>query len=357
VDSRQPATARHVVRRLLDARLIDAGHAVDGDVTVRDVSRSNGVFVLSAGELEYVVKGPGLAAAEGLGGLEQEVGFYALISRHPELAEAAPVPRLVQQVDGLLVLERTRPGDTLDDRYRERGASSDDLLLLGRALGTWRRISSSFADLDLPARLPWVLDSLEVPRPAVIAENAGAKRLAEAVRADAALRGGLAALRECWRQDAVIHGDVRFDNALVERDPTDGRERVVLVDWELLGLGDPGWDVAGALADAVVLEAVSPLDSPPDEVAYRRANPAELARLSSAFASSFDALAEGYRAEGPAETVEDDLAAGLRLIPARILNIGFLNAAWDAASGLSSGLALAGIAAGLFAEREESTGP
>jgi Ser/Thr protein kinase RdoA (MazF antagonist) len=350
VESLQPATTRHVVRQLLDARLISAEHVVDGDVTVRNVSRSNGVFVLSAGELEYVVKGPGLAAAEGLGGLEREECFYARIARHPELAEAAPVPRLVQRLDGLLVLERARPGDTLDDRYRERGPSAEDLRLLGRALGAWRRISSRFADLDLPARLPWALESLEDPLPTVVAENAGAKRLAEAVHADDGLREGLARLRARWRQDAVVHGDVRWDNALVERDRASGREHVVLVDWELLSRGDAGWDVAGALADAVALEAVSPVDAPPTEVAYRRASGEELARVSSAFGTSLRAFAEGYRAAAPSETAEDDLEAGLRLIPARVLNIAFLNAAWDAALGLSSGLALAGIAGGLLAE-------
>ena len=347
MESTAPATARDVVRRLLDAGVIAAAQAVDGEVIVRNVSRSNGVFVLTADGLECVVKGPGPAVGEGQGSLAREGRFYARVAAEPLLEALVPVPRLHGAVDDLLVLERTRPGQTLDEHARSRGDPVDGLVLLGRALGAWRRISPAFAEPDLPGRLPWVMESLGTPPPAVVAENAGARGLADAVRSDRVLREGLARLRRDWRRDAIIHGDVRFDNVLVEHEPPSGRLRAVLVDWEHLDRGDPGWDVAGALADAVAIEAV-PVDAPPEDAGYRRASPTELARLAPACRRAVHAFAEGYREAAPPEAVEADLRAGLALLPARLLNIAFLHAAWSVTLDLSSAFALTGIAAGLL---------
>ncbi len=347
MQSTAPATARQVVRRLLEAGVIDSAQAVDGEVVVRNVSRSNGVFVLTADGLECVVKGPGPADGEGQGSLARERRFYARVAAEPLLEAFVPVPRLRGTVDDLLVLERTRPGQTLDEHARARGDPADGLVLLGRALGAWRRVSPAFAAADLPNRLPWVMESLEAPPPKVVAENAGARGLADAVRADEALRDGMVRLRRAWRRDAVIHGDVRFDNALVEHEAPSGRLRAVLVDWEHLDRGDPGWDVAGALADAIAVEAV-PVDGVPEGAGYRRASPEELARLAPVGRRAIRAFVEGYREAAPPETVDADLRAGLELLPARLLNIAFLHAAWSAALDLSSALALAGVAAGLF---------
>ena len=155
-----------------------------------------------------------------------------------------------------------------------------------------------------------------------------------------------------WRGSAankgatpVIHGDVRFDNALVEHEPPFGRLRAVLVDWEHLDRGS-GWDVAGR----------SPTRSrsrrsrwtarglAPGTGARRRRS----SRAARASRRAVHAFAEGYRESAPPETADADLRAGLELLPARLLNIAFLHAAWSVTDDMSSALALAGVAAGLF---------
>ncbi len=53
------------------------------------------------------------------------------------------------------------------------------------------------------------------------------------------------------RTDGLCHGDMRLDNLLFGRDP-----QLVLVDWELSGLGATIWDVACLLANFVDFWAV-----------------------------------------------------------------------------------------------------
>ena len=130
---------------------------------------------------------------------------------------------------------------------------------LGRALGTLHRTFrwSPLADdprLDwLPAADPWAL-SVHKPSPERLAELCPATyRLLQMVQAAEGLSERLDPLRRRWRAETVIHGDLKFDNVLFGREP----RRVWLVDWEKVGLGDPAWDLAGALQDFVHLWVAS----------------------------------------------------------------------------------------------------
>jgi aminoglycoside phosphotransferase (APT) family kinase protein len=57
-----------------------------------------------------------------------------------------------------------------------------------------------------------------------------------------------------WSPQALIHGDVKLDNILVtpildnSSHEVMGRSTVVLIDWELAGLGLPVWDIASAIS-------------------------------------------------------------------------------------------------------------
>ena len=47
-----------------------------------------------------------------------------------------------------------------------------------------------------------------------------------------------------WQEDAVIHGDIRWDNLLAVRGGDSKRwTRLQLIDWELCGAGDPAVDI------------------------------------------------------------------------------------------------------------------
>jgi aminoglycoside phosphotransferase (APT) family kinase protein len=104
----------------------------------------------------------------------------------------------------------------------------------------------------------------------------------------------------------VIHGDVKSDNVLVC--PADGGGgpgvEVRVVDWEFVQVGDPAWDLAGALHDWLVFwTSTMPLDPAlsPGEMADRADHPIETLR------GAIRAFWDGYRsASGLAAAEADD---------------------------------------------------
>jgi aminoglycoside phosphotransferase (APT) family kinase protein len=94
----------------------------------------------------------------------------------------------------------------------------------------------------------------------------------------------------------LIHGDVRSGNVLVVP-PDAGGEAIRLIDWELLAIGDPAWDVAGALQDLLVFWIRGlPLDaalSGEDRVRQAERPLAALHPLFAAFRDSYAAVAGG----------------------------------------------------------------
>jgi hypothetical protein len=61
-------------------------------------------------------------------------------------------------------------------------------------------------------------------------------------------------LAEEWRQTFFIHGDFKADNLHLNADPgKTGRPRIVVVDWELAGRGEPLWDVGSYVGSVLAI--------------------------------------------------------------------------------------------------------
>jgi hypothetical protein len=172
--------------------------------------------------------------------------------------------------------------------------------------------------------------------PAFVADYPPLRRMARAVADRPGLRRRLGELRAGWRRCGVMHGDVRWDNALLV---PGGRERVVLVDWEFVDLGDPAWDIAGAVADSLIY-AVLPLDHGNRDGLLA---PEGLGRL----CASLDWFLASFGSAYAQVAGGDDLAAGGALVPARLVQNAFQLAAHEGQSGFESGVALLGLAASL----------
>ena len=336
--------AAETVRRLIDAGLLSTRDVVDGSLTVVDLSRSNAVWLVDAGPGgRYVAKvtAPDRGDLQGSGAVETLL--YERIAGDPALAATAPVPHLVGRFGDLLVLASVGEADGLARRLRDRGPTAADGRLLGEALGRWRATGAVLAGDDLPGRLPWVVGAMGDDRPPFLDQHPATRELGAVLREEPALRQAVEPVARDWRRETVMHGDVRWDNVVVARD------QALLIDLEFADVGDPAWDVAGAVADPLAVAAaggVKPEDEAAGVVVPDRRVVGRYLRDLRPFAACF---AAAYRAAaGP--DADEDLGRGMSYVPARLVQAAFQHASWNPSSGVAAGLALAGLAAALANE-------
>ncbi len=226
-----------------------AGLADVAGAEVLAIPASHVVQRVSAAGRSVVVKVPGEEALAAGRTLAAEAFAYRLSTWRAGLASVMPDVLLVDERRQVVVLaaaeDRTSGRDLLarGELPEPRAAAA-----LGRSLA---RLHRDTTGLPIPFRASdGVLELTSVPTPEILLDRARA--LALAVAADDVLGPALTRARRAWRPDCLVHGDVKWDNCLVEQ-AVDG-PHVVLIDWELSGLGDPAWDVAAALAGSFALE-------------------------------------------------------------------------------------------------------
>ena len=129
---------------------------------------------------------------------------------------------------------------------------------LGRALGVFHRVFRLPWPEDrtslawLADMLPWVM-LVHKPSPEMLATLSPANyQTLQILQTQAGLSAQLDLLRKRWRPTTVIHNDIKSDNILVKAGAKPGTVDVRIIDWELVHRGDPAWDIAGGLHDALL---------------------------------------------------------------------------------------------------------
>lgn len=259
--------------------LLTGEAVVEGQLDVTSATRRNrNLRVTSTNSGSYLIKQPTEPGAPAAETVRQEARFYAWCRQAPQ---AEPVrdllPRLVHADPGraLLILELLPDAIPLWRHYehsRPEAFPAEAAALVGEALA---RLHEAFHGLDpsqdpalawLGSDLPWSF-SLHRPRIEALRDMSAANReMVRIMQASPAAFRGLDALRRLWRRETLIHGDVKMDNCLIRTD-SKGLQRIALADWELVQLGDPAWDLAGALNDFLFFWVVSmPHERPLEEM-------------------------------------------------------------------------------------------
>ena len=175
---------------------------------------------------------------------------------------AAGVPRLVHyDPDRMVLVFELVPG-AVSLGSLEGAFEADGLFVaLGRSLGTLHRMFRRLGPESDP-RLswlergpPWVME-VHKPTPGVLEDLSPANaKVLEILQGDEPLCERLEGLRRLWRTETLIHGDTKLDNVLALPLPTGAADmalatpRVWLVNWEMVQLGDPAWDLGGVLQE------------------------------------------------------------------------------------------------------------
>lgn len=311
--------------RLVARGTLDGDAALAGRVTVEPRSRSHDVAVIlqdhhavCVAKHHRTTPDPGdpagtevavyrwlsrLATGAEVAGAEVAAGTVVLTAGDAELpgVHAGPlVPTLIDVVNGALLLEARTDDLPLHLALSDgRWPPAHLLAALGHLLA--RLHTTPAADpapprtdhlgaggvarrgAGLPSAQPWVVAVADAALPPSLAGDPLLQQLAEEVAGDPALVGCLRAVGSAWADTAaavVVHGDVKFDNVLVE-DAAGPRgvqlgsrgvqpgPRLRLLDWELAAWGPAAWDLAGII-DGLLVPAlqVLPVRQALDEQAH-----------------------------------------------------------------------------------------
>ena len=157
----------------------------------------------------------------------------------------------------VLVIERLR-GRSLYETYVSANVSTPPTAALAQQLGGLLarfHDAGRATDLDSTSGLPSeppVAITLRPPDPGFYANlSPGCRQIIESIQSDDPFFEALRANESKWKCDTVVHGDLKWDNVMVT---DDADAPIKLVDWELAGIGDPAWDVAGILHSYVVFD-------------------------------------------------------------------------------------------------------
>jgi aminoglycoside phosphotransferase (APT) family kinase protein len=299
--------------------------------------RRNRNFSVFTSAQSFFVKQLPAIFPEAVDCLRRESFCYQQTSTNPELAVLKTWMNAYVDHDPerhVLITEYLRDAENLHEMHaRMRAYSITVAQALGEALGSLHRASSGFAAMDgfavgFPKTPPWALTIGQDASLELASLPGGHRQVLLRIRELPALLTGLTAVRDAWRCDEFIHGDIRGDNILVSSSPDGSALSVHFVDWELADIGDQAWDVASMLATYLEYWLFTP------PVQQRP----ELSRESSIDTESHKqirvALAESLRSYVKTRQLSDESARGMnsRLMP--LLAARLVRSAFDAVAGM-----------------------
>jgi Ser/Thr protein kinase RdoA (MazF antagonist) len=321
-------TERDVIPYLLQKQLVSAAALVDGDLAVLEASRRNCTFHVVCGHGPGYVLKQGIDPASRATVAHEAVIYQALQPLAPTtgLASALPWYYGYDPHAHVLLLERVPAAASLRHLPGRRGRVPTGLAAaMGQVLGA---LHSLPRPADPPTacalgatRPPGVL-GLHRPGLGLFQTVSRANlQLITMVQSSPALGQCLEALEQMWQAEALIHGDIKWDNWLAGDAPARA-PRAVLVDWEFAGYGDPCWDVGAVFADYLSLWLFSiPLTgaTPPEHLLALARYP--LAALHPALRAFWQAYVRRRALDTP--TAQRTLLRAVHYGAARLLQKGF----------------------------------
>lgn len=237
---------------LLERGLLSAAEVLAGEPAAHEKSISHASFcVCVGGQPRWFVKVADPTRARGRD-LGAEAAVYDFAVSQPALSRVIPRCLLTEPRASLVVTEAVSGAPLAASLAFSNGADhrqSAALSAYGRSVALVH--SARPAIFGHPPWLPVALeprwgDYSWLPR--------WCAWLLTRLSGSATIRIAFQQARREWRRTCLIHGDLRWANALLEEDAD--ALNVWLVDWELACLGDPSWDVGSLVADVAAAIAL-----------------------------------------------------------------------------------------------------
>ena len=242
-----------LVHYLLERGLLDRRAVVDGHVlVVEGVRRHHNYSVVLRDGSGLFVKQMQPDQPFSAQTLQKEAACYVMMEGDPALEPIHALMPRFRSFDpdrSILVVDLICNGANLSELHRNANAFPLDVARrLGELLARYHEVSAR----DLLPRAntaifqgvpPWILSFHLMPRGSMQNLSAGNGQFMAILQGHPDFGMALDRLRAAWRRNALIHGDMKFDNVVV----CPGDESMHVVDWELADAGDSAWDVASIM--------------------------------------------------------------------------------------------------------------
>lgn len=309
---------RNVVSRLIGLGLVSESRLVDGSVILGTGRQRNRFYYFRQREAPsfFVKQACGESGAETT--LDLEAKVYQCASASPDCSELRSVmPQLIHFDQESSTLITQMFVNSQDMGTAIRSSKHLDLQLI-RAFGSAAAVihDSPIAPFQAGAQIfdgrpHWIYRLCDDPSPlpSLRGRSQASSQLIDEILVDKTIMEALAGLRGAWSTDSLVHGDYKWENALV----LDDAERSVrIIDWEQANIGDPAWDIAYGLGAIVVHDAMTAKEAPGNR------NPVQLAVPMRSF---WQAYLHARRGDG--EDALELLERAVSMMAARLLVAAF----------------------------------
>jgi hypothetical protein len=209
---------------------------------------------------------------QSIGTVQLEAQCYRLTNEDGKFAairDLMPRFHFYDERRAVLVTELLAGGETMAEyQFRQGGFPSEIAAQLGKAFGQYHRLvrathsappveSAPGAIPVFPRRVPWILSFHQMTPQMLHQVSGGNRQLLDILRQYPQFGQVLDQVSKEWRQESLIHGDIKWDNCVLVpvgngSGNGHGAVKLKLVDWELADWGDPCWDVAAIFSAFVV---------------------------------------------------------------------------------------------------------
>jgi thiamine kinase-like enzyme len=320
-----------LVHYLLERGLLDYRAVVDGDVMVVEGARRHHNYSVIRRN------GPGLFIKQmqpdqpfSAQTLQKEAACYAMIGDDAALAPIHAIMPRFRAYDPerhILVMELIANGENLTELHRRVNTFPADVAKrVGELLARYHDVSSRELlpranSAIFQGQPPWILSFHLMPRGSVQNLSAANGQFMNILQSYPDFAQALDAIRMSWRHNALVHGDMKFDNIVVRNN---GEETMHVVDWELADVGDSAWDVASIL-QAYLTWWIGTLQRVPGSEESDAAQ-YPLATIQPAMAAFWEAYASSRRLS--AKDAEAELERAVSYAGARMLQTVYESMVW-----------------------------
>ena len=211
----------NLVYYLFERGFVTPDSAVNGGVEISELPRRNRNFrVKQRNGQGYFLKQVRRWEPEALRTLHVEAECYRIAAENEifsDVAEIVPHFRWYDPRRAVLVTELLDGAETITEHhFRNDSVPGDIAEQLGRAFGNYHRKATGKppAALDgmFPRRPAWALSLHDMPPHTVPNLSGGIHQMLGMIRQFPQFGPALEKLRNEWRFDALIHGDIKWDN-------------------------------------------------------------------------------------------------------------------------------------------------